>query len=430
MYKPGSNPAIKQAVDAMNTAMASGDNDAALAAFEQFGQAVADTVREEFQSANGDNAVLAQRGFRVLTASETKFYEKVIEAGKAKTVQTMNGLLTPEVMPQTIIEDVYKHLIEEHPLLDKINFVSVQYLTSWILNDHTVNTAVWGEVNDEITKQITSAFRTVKMAENKLSAFAVIEKDMLDLGPVFLDGYIRTFLQEALATALEKAIISGTGHNQPIGMDRDIHQGVSVNTSTGYPRKTAVKIKSFTPKDYGEILAKLAETEVWYTNNTSGEITAATTAANEDGSAKDGYTKHGGRTRVFDQVTLICNQKDYLEKIMPATTVITAAGTYATNLFPFPTDVVRSAEMATGEALLVLPEEYFAGLGSSKEGILEFSDEFKFTQDQRVFKIKLYGNGKAYDNSVAILLDISELEAAYVMIKAVDVNVTTQAASS
>ena len=37
MYKPGSNPAIKQAVDAMNTAMASGDNDAALAAFEQFG---------------------------------------------------------------------------------------------------------------------------------------------------------------------------------------------------------------------------------------------------------------------------------------------------------------------------------------------------------------------------------------------------------
>ncbi len=430
MYKPGSNPAIKQAVDAMNTAMASGDNDAALAAFEQFGQAVADTVREEFQSANGDNAVLAQRGFRVLTASETKFYEKVIEAGKAKTVQTMNGLLTPEVMPQTIIEDVYKHLIEEHPLLDKINFVSVQYLTSWILNDHTVNTAVWGEVNDEITKQITSAFRTVKMAENKLSAFAVIEKDMLDLGPVFLDGYIRTFLQEALATALEKAIISGTGHNQPIGMDRDIHQGVSVNTSTGYPRKTAVKIKSFTPKDYGKILAKLAETEVWYTNNTSGEITAATTAANKDGSAKDGYTKHGGRTRVFDQVTLICNQKDYLEKIMPATTVITAAGTYATNLFPFPTDVVRSAEMATGEALLVLPEEYFAGLGSSKEGILEFSDEFKFTQDQRVFKIKLYGNGKAYDNSVAILLDISELTAAYIMIKAADVNVTTQTASS
>ena len=90
----------------------------------------------------------------------------------------------------------------------------------------------------------------------------------------------------------------------------------------------------------------------------------------------------------------------------------------------------KIAEMATGEALLVLPEEYFAGLGSSKDGTLEFSDEFKFTQDQRVFKIKLYGNGKAYDNSVAILLDISELEAAYVMIKAADVNVTTQAASS
>ena len=124
-----------------------------------------------------------------------------------------------------------------------------------------------------------------------------------------------------------------------------------------------------------------------------------------------------GHNRTFDQVTLICNMQDYLSKVMPATTVLTAVGSYATNLFPFPTEVVRSAELETGKAILVLPEEYFMGLGTSKEGTLEFSDEFKFLADQRVFKVKLHGMGRAYDNTVAILLDISKLKPAYVQVE-------------
>ncbi len=395
------------------------------AAFDKFGQAIAATVQADFESANGDRNILAQRGFRQLTAPEQKYYEQIIKAGKASNPkQAYEGLLDDKVMPMTVIEDVYKDLVQEHPLLAKINFQSVAYLTRWILNDHTVQTAVWGEINSQITQQITSAFRTVEITQCKLSAYAVIEKDMLDLGPVFLDNYIRTFLKEALATALENAIASGSGHNQPIGLDRDIHQGVSVSSSTGYPQKTAVELTSFMPKEYGAVLAQLAETEVWYTNNTTGAITPASTAANADGSAKSGYTKHGGNVRSFDQVTLICNQKDYLSKIMPATTVLNAAGAFTNNIFPFPTEVIRCNAVATGEAILCLPEEYFFGIGTSKDGTLEFSDEYRFLEDQRVFKIKMHGMGKAWDNTVAILLDISNLEEAYVYIKAADVNVS------
>lgn len=395
------------------------------AAFDKFGQAIAATVQADFESANGDRNILAQRGFRQLTAPEQKYYEQIIKAGKTSNPkQAYEGLLDDKVMPMTVIEDVYKDLVQEHPLLAKINFQSVAYLTRWILNDHTVQTAVWGEINSQITQQITSAFRTVEITQCKLSAYAVIEKDMLDLGPVFLDNYIRTFLKEALATALENAIASGSGHNQPIGLDRDIHQGVSVSSSTGYPQKTAVELTSFMPKEYGAVLAQLAETEVWYTNNTTGAITPASTAANADGSAKSGYTKHGGNVRSFDQVTLICNQKDYLSKIMPATTVLNAAGAFTNNIFPFPTEVIRCNAVATGEAILCLPEEYFFGIGTSKDGTLEFSDEYRFLEDQRVFKIKMHGMGKAWDNTVAILLDISNLEEAYVYIKAADVNVS------
>ena len=396
-------------------------------AFEQFAQAIAATVQADFESANGDRNILAQRGFRQLTAEENKYYQALIEAGKTKNpVQTYAGLLSDKVMPTTIIEDVYKDLLAEHPLLAKINFQSVQYLTRWILNDHSVQTAVWGAVNSQITQQITSAFRTVEITQCKLSAYAVIEKDMLDLGPAFLDNYIRTFLKEALAVALEDAIVTGNGLNMPIGLDRDIHQGVSVSSSTGYPQKTAVALTSFMPKEYGAILAELCETEVYYTADATGVITAASTAANSDGSPKSGYTKHGGAMRSFDEVTLICNQKDYLSKVMPATTVLNAAGAFTNNIFPFPTDVVRSNRVPTGKAILCLPEEYFFGIGSSKEGTLEYSDDYHFLEDQRVFKIKMHGYGKAWDNTVAILLDISNLVEAYVYVKAADVNVTVE----
>lgn len=381
---------IKDAASAMQAAFTNENAtpEAIQSAFENFGSAIAATIQADYESAKGDKEILAQRGFRVLTSDEQKYYETIIEAGKSQNPkQALMGLpdTAKKIMPTTIIEDVYKELTTERPLLSKINFQSVEYLTRWILNDHTAQTALWGEVGDAITKQITSSFKVIEVAQCKLSAYAVIEKDMLDLGPVFVDAYIRTFLKEALMKGLESAIIGGTGLKQPIGLDRDIHEGVSVSSTTGYPRKTPKAITSFMPEEYGAVLAELATTEK-------------------------------GNSRVFDQVTLICNMADYLTKIMPATTVLSGNG-YTGNLFPFPTEVIRSAEVSTGEAILCLPEEYFMGLGSSKEGTLEFSDDFKFLDDQRVFKIKMHGMGRAYDNTVAVLLDISDLDPAYITVK-------------
>ena len=379
--------AIRDAAAKLQAAFNSGDAEQAKAGFEAFGNAIAASVQADFESAHGNKDILIQRGFRVLTSEEENYYQKVIEAGQtAKTVQAMNGMLDVLEVPATIIEDVYKDLQENHPLLARINFVSVAYMTKWILNDATIDAAVWGSVGSEITKQIEGAFKVVDLTQNKLSAYAMIEKDMLDLGPSFLDGYIRAFLQEAIYLAIEKGIICGNGLNCPIGMDRDIHEGVSVSTSDGYPQKTAVALKSFAPADYGPVLAKLAATEK-------------------------------GNARTFDEVTLICNQVDYLSKVMPATTVMGASGIYAKDVFPFPTEVIRSSAVETGKAILVLPEEYFFGIGTSKTGVIEYSDDVKFLEDMRVFKIKMHGAGRASDNTVALLLDISNIEPAYVTVK-------------
>ena len=385
----------REAVAALQSALQSGNEEEGKKAWGQVFDAITEKVKTDFEMYSTDTNVLAQRGYRQLTSEETEFYQNLAKAGKASDPkQAFTDLInTDGGMPETIIEDVYRDLLEEHPLLDKITFQNVKYLTKWLLNDHTRQKAVWGQINGEITQEIESAFKGIEVTLLKLTAYAVIPQDMLDLGPSFLDNYIRTILKEALYVALEKAIVSGNGKDEPVGLNRDIHEGVSFSTSTGYPEKTAIQVTNFLPANYGPLVAKLAVTEK-------------------------------GRMRSFDEVLMICNQVDYLNKIMPATTALTTGGTYARDLFPFPTEVVRSNEVKTGQAILCLPEEYFFGLGESKDGKIEYSDEFKFLQDARTYKIKLHGNGRPYDNTVAIVLDISKLDPAYVTVKTADTTVT------
>lgn len=412
------NSIIRNAAVALMDAINSGDKDKANQALENYGKAIADSVQDTVIIANGDKTVLAQRGIRQLTTQEERYYNTIAKAGLSDNPKQYLNSLTDQmdkVMPTTIIEDVFKDIISEHPLLDKINFQTVEYLTRWILNDHSKDTAVWGDINDSVVKQIQSAFRVVEISQKKLSAYTLIEREMLKLGPVFLDTYIRTFIKEALLAGLEKGIICGTGKNEPIGFDRDIHKGVSV-TDGAYPQKSAIKVTSFAPKEYGNLLSRLAVSEVWYTKNEDDTIVDASTAANADGSAKPGYTKHGGKMRKFYEVTMICNMVDYLNKIMPATTVLNTAATYTNNVFPFPTDVIVSNEIKTGKAEIVLPLEYFLGIGTPKEGVIEFSDDVKFFEDQRAFKGKITANGMPYDNTVSILIDIEDLDPAYITV--------------
>lgn len=411
----------KEAIANLQEALESGETETAQKAWAQFHASLVEAVKEDYATYDGDMQALIQRGYRQLTSAEKKFYEKMIEAGKsANPKQAWTDLLATDkdFMPTTIIEDVYKDLIEEHPLLAKINFQNVAYLTKWILNDHTGQNAVWGQITSQITQEITSSFQEIDLNLCKLSAYVIIAEDMLDLGPTYLDNYIRTILKESVAVALETGIVTGNGLNQPAGLDRNIAKAANFSQSTGYEQKTAVTVTNFLPEAYGSVVAQLAVTEVWYTQDSTGNPVAESTALDANGALQTGYTKHGGKMRSFDKVTLACNMVDYLTKVMPATTVLNTAGAYVANLFPFPTDVVRSNAIETGKAILFLPEEYFMGIGGTKDGTIEYSDEYKFLEDQRVYKIKLHGNGRAFDNTVAVLLDISDLDPAYITVLA------------
>ena len=382
-----------EATEKLASAMKSGDEAKIQEAWNDFHNSVVEQVKADFAELqeSKDATVLAQRGYRQLTSKETAWYQKVIEALKSTNPkQAFTAIIgsdnEDDLMPTTIIEDVYKHLRDEHPLLKAINFQYVGYITKWILNDHSAQNAVWGKITDEIIKEITSSFKVIDIDQNKLSAYAIIEMGMLDLGPTFLDGYIRAVLAEAIFAGLEAAIVGGTGVNMPVGLKKDIHEGVSYSSTTGYPDKEKIAVKSFSPAEYGALIARMAVTE-------------------------------NGRRRKFTEVGMIVNMVDYLTKVMPATTVLNAEAKYVNNLFPFPTTVYISNEVEDGDAIVFLKNEYFMGMGGAKNGVIEYSDEYKFLEDQRVFKVKQYGAGRAFDNTSALYLDISELDPAYITVR-------------
>ena len=50
------------------------------------------------------------------------------------------------------------------------------------------------------------------------------------------------------------------------------------------------------------------------------------------------------------------------------------------------------------------------GIGAGKSGKIEYSDEYQFLDDNRVYLIKMYAMGKPKDNNAFKYLDISKLK--------------------
>lgn len=284
--------------------------------------------------------------------------------------------LIDDVMPKTVLDDVFTYLTENHPLLDQITFQNTGAIVEWIMSTSS-GVAGWGELCDTINDELSGAFSMIELGKQKLSAFIPVCNAMLDLGPTWLDRYVRTLLVEAIATALEAAIVDGDGKGKPLGMTRALTGAVD----GVYPRKTEVAITSLDPTTYGTILNTLSQAP-------------------------------NGKRRSISSVLLLVNPADYFTKVYPATTPRTTDGGFNNGVFPFPTTPIQSSAVPVGKAVMGIASRYFMGLGTGtgKGGKIEYSDEYKFLEDQRVYRIKLFGNGRPMDDKAFIYLDISALK--------------------
>ena len=377
----------KQAhVNAIVAAFRENSEDKIKEAFENYQDFLTQVIREEAEgmTAAADNTILSARGQRALTSEERRFYQSIIDARRSGApMQGVNNIT--EAFPTTVIEDVLSTVRREHPLLDRIGIRNTTGLTKWILDASTAGSATWDELGAAVKTEASGEITVISLTLCKLTAKFPISNDFIDLGPSWLDTYIRQILVDYIKAGSEAGVVSGDGKKSPVGMIRNLN-----SESNGvYAEKEAIAVSDFSKETIGTVLTTLA---------------------------KD----RNGNPRVVDNLIMIVNPLDYFSVVFPATTMLTPSGGYANNVLPYPIEIIQSAAIGVGKAVLGMANKYFFGLGSSKNGKIE-NDEGKseFDEDITKFKAKLYGNGMPYDNNSFVVLDISNVKPTYATVKTI-----------
>ena len=370
----------------LTAAIKSGDDAQMEAAFANLcvdlHEAIVQQAAEDISLRNSDAAIMASRGLRTLTSAEMNYYTKLGDAIASADPKMALANFTV-AMPETVIDGVIGTIRANHPLLDRIDFQNTSYLTRIILADVPAQMAKWGNITDAVTQEISAGLKEVNLTMLKLSAFMAISRDIIELGPQWVDQYVREVLSEAVACAIELKVVDGTGKGEPTGMTRDMSASASVQDGVR-PRQVAVKLTDLTPTSMGAVMKKIARKP--------GNPTKARVIAPGD-------------------LIFLCNPFDYWGKIMPATSFRKPDGSWMRDVLPVPADILQTSALEEGVALIGMPSRYFAGIGvHGKTGTITQDDSVRFLEDERVYKAKFQGNAFPKDEYAFVLLDISELK--------------------
>lgn len=393
---------------AMQAALLRDDQDGFYNAFDQMLEVISADVSAQYEQrlnamqadmdamqADMDSRVLTARGVRQLTSEEREYWQKFgAAAGSSNPRQAVANL--DVTLPRTVINSVFEDLQTNHPLLSEIDFLPTAGAMQMIMNQDDYQEAAWGALCSEIVKELTSGFKEVNSSLLKLTAFLPVCKAMLDLGPEWIDNYVRQILFEAYANGLESGFVAGDGKDKPIGMNRQV--GKDANVVGGvYPEKEAIPVSDLYPETVGGLLAQLAVTPE-------------------------------GKCRQIRNVIMVVNPVDYFLKLMPSTTIMNGDGTYRNDVMPYPMKLIPSPAQARGKAVMGLGKRYFGAAGTPLKGKVDYSDEYRFVEDERVYMVKGYANGMPKDNNAFHVLDISNLQP--VMHRVVTVDPVAEAAAA
>lgn len=349
-------------------AIKSNDEEKITTAFLRMAEDIQSNLLKEARSIanieSADRAILDKRGMPQLTSEERAYYSQVIEK---------RGFTDLEItMPRTIFDRVFDDLEQNHPLLSAITFENTTGVTEWVIRKTGTEAAWWGQLTDPIKKELEGGFAKINTVAYKLSSYLPVAKSMLDLGAEWLDRYVRVVLTESISLGLEMGIVAGTGKDQPIGMMKDLKGSVVEGV---YPDKTAKPLADFKPNTLGtEIMAPLT---------------------------------NGGK-RTVTSVIMLVNPVDYWAKIFGATTMLTSNGAYVYGVLPIPGNIIQTVAVPKNKLIVGVAKDYFMGIGSA--GKIEYSDEYKFLEDVRVYLAKQYATGTPKDNFSFLVFDIENLD--------------------
>ncbi|PFL63332.1 phage major capsid protein [Bacillus cereus] len=308
-----------------------------------------------------DRSIMQSRGANVLTSEEMKYFNTVVEEG---------GFKSTETLPKTTQERIFDDLVEDHPFLQHIGLENLGAVTEFIYGDPE-GAAVWGPLFDGIKGQLNATFRKDSISQLKLTAFIPLANDMLKLGPVWVERYVRTMITEAMKVGLERGFVAGTGKNEPIGLLKDPSGSVVGGV---YPDKKPVGTLTFEPgrKTINEL---------------KGVVKLLAKKLNADGSDADRPKNIAGK------VVMVTNPFDTFD-IQANATTLNAAGVYVTSL-PFNPIPSESVFVPQGKVLFFVKGQYVAAMGGT-EPIKKYEETLAL-EDATVYIAKQYATGKPKD---------------------------------
>lgn len=317
-----------------------------------------------------DNSIMQARGCNVLTSEETKFFNVVIEEG---------GFKDTETLPKTTQERIFDDLVEGHPLLQQLGIQNLGAITEFIYGDPE-GAAVWGPIFGDIQGQLNATFRKESISQLKLTAFIPLSNDMLKLGPVWVERYVRTMISEAMSVGLERGYVAGTGKDMPIGLLKNLKGSV---VDGKYPDKESAGTLTFIPgratiNELKDVVEKLSIRKV-------------------------GKDEEERVRNVAGKVVMVVNPFDNFS-IQANATVQNAAGIYVTSL-PFNPTITESMFVPKGKVVFFVRGEYIAAVGGAME-VKKF-DQTLAMEDATLYIAKQYATGKPKDNYAVQVYDLS-----------------------
>jgi len=326
--------------------------------------ALINQVVREARRAEQDAEYKKSLGLRPLSENEKKFYEML--KGGAKQALTAAQI---DVIPAETIDKTLEDVRAEYPIIDLITFPPAN-VKHWLTGSKS-GAAAWGSLTAALSNsaELSATITGLNIEVGKLYAYCIIPKSIRELEIGYVDRYFRAILQEAMYDGIADGYLNGSGKDAPIGILKQIG---TVGQDGTHTAKTVVQtLTGFSPKQLAPVLAALS---------------------------------NGGK-RAVNEIAIIANPTDAYNYVNPALYGDSLSGGYITKSF-MPATVIAEPKMPQGTGAITIKGHYTMGFSGMQ--VHEYT-ETKALEDADLLIAKVYGNGRADDDSVAYVFNVTKL---------------------
>jgi HK97 family phage major capsid protein len=328
-------------------------------------QALIQQVVAEAERASRDAEYKKTLGLANLSENEKKFFE-MLKAG-AKMAITADQI---DIIPTETVDRTLADVRTEYPITGLINFAPAN-VKHWLTGSKTGG-AVWGALTSALTSsgELSATITALNIEVNKLYAYCIIPKAIRDLEIGYVERYFRAILKEAMYDGIVTGYLDGDGKVAPIGILRQI--GTVGQDGTHTAKTVNATLTGFSPKQLAPVLTALS--------------------------------KNG--KRAVREIVVIANPADVYAYVNPALYGDSISGGYVNKSF-MNTRVIEEPNIAAGKAVITMPGVYTMGFSGLR--VNEYK-ETKALEDADLLIAKVYGNGRAEDDSCAYVFNPTKLE--------------------